>query len=184
MTNAPTPTESIVLGGGCFWCIDAVYRRVEGVTRVVSGYAGGDTEDPDYWQVASKKSGHAEVVQVTFDPKVISLADLLEIFWITHDPTSKDRQMYDTGPEYRSIILYTGDEQRKIVEKSLPEAQKLFDKPIVTEVKPLEKFYEAEPEHQDFYNSGRRPDYCNVIIDPKLAKLRSKFASRLKKDAP
>src|SRR5262249_4502355 len=118
-----------------------------------------------------------------FDPKVISLADLLDIFWVVHDPTMKNGQMYDMGPEYRSIILYADEEQKKVVEKSLEEAQKLFEKPIVTEVKKLDKFYEVEAEHQDFYNSGQRPDYCQIIIDPKLAKLRAKFASKLKKDA-
>ena len=180
--NQPT-LETIVLGGGCFWCLDAVYRRVEGVTEVVSGYAGGHVPDPSYETVASKTSGHAEVVKVSFNPAVIPLADILDIFWSMHDPTSKDRQQYDVGPEYRSIILYSGDEQKQAVEQSLKSAQKLFDKPIVTEVKPLEEFYEASAEHQDFYNSGQRPDYCQIIIDPKLAKLRAKFTARLKPDA-
>ena len=183
MNTVPGQLETIVLGGGCFWCLDAVYRRVQGVTNVVSGYAGGTLRDPSYMDVATKATGHAEVVEVTFNPKLISLADLLDIFWVIHDPTMKDRQMYDVGPEYRSIILYQGDKQRRIVENSLVSAQKLFDKPIVTEVVPLEHFYEAEPEHQDFYNRGARPDYCQIIIDPKLAKLRSKFASKLKPDA-
>jgi peptide-methionine (S)-S-oxide reductase len=173
--------QSIVLGAGCFWCLDTIYRQVGGVTKVVSGYAGGDAPDPDYWTVASKTSGHAEVVQVTFSPKTISLEDILEIFWIMHDPTSKDRQMYDVGPEYRSIILYADEEQKRVVDASKIKAQKLFDKPIVTEVAPLKKFYEAEAEHQNFYASGQRPDYCQVIINPKLAKLRQKFASRLKR---
>jgi peptide-methionine (S)-S-oxide reductase len=183
MEKAPPLTESIVLGAGCFWCLDAVYRRVEGVSEVVAGYAGGHAENPDYWMVAAKTSGHAEVLKVTFDPKVIPLADILDIFWAMHDPTTKDRQGYDVGPEYRSIILYENDDQKEVIEKSLREAQKLWAKPIITEVKPLEKFYEAEPEHQNFYASGRRPDYCEVIINPKLAKLREKFAARLKKDA-
>ncbi len=181
----PTPTtDTIVLGAGCFWCLDTIYRQVAGVEKVVSGYAGGTTPNPDYWVVASKKSGHAEVIQVTFDPAVISLPDILEIFWVMHDPTSKDRQMYDEGPEYRSIILYQGDEQKTVVEASKVDAQKLFDKPIVTEIKPLDTFYEAEAEHQNFYESGQRPDYCQVIINPKLAKLREKFASSLKRKDP
>lgn len=154
---------NILLGGGCFWCLDAVYRQVEGVENVVAGYAGV-----------------IEVVQITFDPEIISLADILDIFWIMHDPTSRDRQMYDVGPAYRSIILYDGQAQKKVVEASRDTAQKLFDRPIVTEIKPLEKFREAGPEHQDFYNSGQRPDYCEVVINPKLAKLREKFAARLK----
>jgi peptide-methionine (S)-S-oxide reductase len=182
MSTDSNKTESIVVGGGCFWCIDSAYRRVEGVTEVISGYAGGHTEDPDYYEVASQKSGHAEVVKVTFDPQIITLSDILEIFWILHDPTTKDRQGHDIGPEYRSIILYLNDEQRAVIDASLQEAQKVWDNPIVTEIKPLEKFYEAEAEHQDFYNSGRRPDYCQIVIDPKLAKLRQKFAQRLKKD--
>lgn len=181
--KAPAIMETIVLGGGCFWCLDAVYRRVQGVTNVVSGYAGGHTPKPDYWRVASKTTGHAEVVQVTFDPKVISLRDLLDIFWTVHDPTVKDRQGYDVGPEYRSLILYRGEEQKRVAEASLKAAQELFDAPIVTEVKPLEAFYEAEAEHQDFYNSGQRPDYCEIVINPKLAKLRAKFAARLKPGA-
>jgi peptide-methionine (S)-S-oxide reductase len=131
-------------------------------------------------RVASKTSGHAEVIQITFDPAVIGLADVLDIFWVIHDPTSKDRQMYDVGPEYRSIILYDGDAQKKVVETSRASVQKLYDKPIVTEIKPLETFYPAEAEHQDFYNSGNRADYCELIIDPKLQKLREKFHARLK----
>jgi peptide-methionine (S)-S-oxide reductase len=180
MTDTASHSETIVLGGGCFWCLETLYRRIEGVERVVSGYAGGFVPNPSYMVVASRLSGHAEVVQVTFDPKTISLADILDIFWAMHDPTTKDRQGVDTGPEYRSIILYDGDEQKKAVEASLASAQKLFDNPIVTEIKPLDKFYEAEAEHQNFYESGQRPDYCQVVINPKLAKLRQKFASRLK----
>jgi peptide-methionine (S)-S-oxide reductase len=180
---ANKPSETIVLGGGCFWCLDAVYRRVEGVSQVVAGYAGGFFPKPNYMAVATKMTGHAEVVQITFDPNVVSLEDILEIFWVIHDPTMKNRQMYDVGPEYRSIILYDGEDQHKVIEASVAEAQKLFEHPIVTEVKPLDKFYEAEDEHQDFYNSGQRPDYCQIVIDPKLAKLRAKFASKLKQDA-
>jgi peptide-methionine (S)-S-oxide reductase len=154
---------NIILGGGCFWCLDAVYRQIEGVEKVVTGYAGV-----------------VEVVKLTFNPTTISLTDILDIFWSMHDPTSKDRQQYDVGPAYRSAIFYEGEQQRKVVEASLASAQKLFDKPIVTEIKPLEKFREAAPEHQDFYNSGNRPDYCEIVINPKLAKLRAKFAARLK----
>src|SRR6185369_14119840 len=181
MSETTPATQTIVLGGGCFWCLDTVYRQVEGIEKVVAGYAGGHAASPDYWKVASKKSGHAEVVQVTFSPKVIALADILDIFWAMHDPTTKDQQLYDVGPEYRSIILYNGPDQKKVIDASLSAAQKLFPKPIVTEVKPLEEFYEAEAENQNFYESGRRPDYCQVIINPKLAKLREKFASRLKR---
>src|SRR5262245_40735520 len=123
MTHTTHSTETIVLGGGCFWCLDAVYRRVQGVQAAVSGYAGGHTKDPDYWAVAGKTTGHAEVVKVTFDPAVIPLADILDIFWSMHDPTTKDRQGPDVGPEYRSIILYQGDEQKRVIETSIAEAQ-------------------------------------------------------------
>jgi peptide-methionine (S)-S-oxide reductase len=181
--NTPSlTTQSIVLGGGCFWCLDAVYRKIEGVTSVVAGYAGGHVPNPDYGKVASKTSGHAEVIEVVFEPKTISLKDILDIFWAMHDPTTKDRQGYDVGPEYRSIILYQGEVQKDAIEESIKTAQKLFDEPITTEVKALDKFYEAEPEHQNFYKSGMRPDYCQIIIDPKLAKLRQKFTTHLRKE--
>ena len=183
MSTRQPATETIVLGGGCFWCLDAIYRRVEGVEKVVSGYAGGHTTNPDYWQVASTTTGHAEVVHVMFNPSVIGLTDILDIFWAMHDPTTKDRQGHDIGPEYRSIILYTNAEQKRVIDASLQAAQKLWPNPIVTEIKPLENFYEAEEEHQDYFRKNPNQGYCQVIINPKLAKLRKKFASRIKKDA-
>jgi GMP synthase (glutamine-hydrolysing) len=170
MSNAQ-PTESIVLGGGCFWCLEAAYQLIEGVSNVTSGYAGGHVPNPTYMRVASKTTGHAEVVQIEFNPNTITVKDLLDIFWVIHDPTTPDRQGYDQGPEYRSIILYNSDEQKRIAEISRAEAQKVWENPIVTEISPLVEFYKAEPEHQNFYRSGKRPDYCEVIINPKLAKV-------------
>lgn len=178
-----TSTETILLGGGCFWCLDAAYRQLEGVTQVVSGYAGGHVKDPDYMEVAMGHTGHAEVVQVTFDRRVISLKDILEIFFTLHDPTQLGRQGPDIGPQYRSIILYANESQRKLAEKAKSEATALWPGPIVTEIAPATKFYPAEDYHQNFYASGQRPDYCEIVINPKLAKLRQKFASHLKKDA-
>lgn len=173
--------ETIVLGGGCFWCVEATYQLVEGVEKAVPGYAGGKTENPDYWGIHSRDSSHAEVVQITFNPVVIGLRDILDIFWIIHDPTTPNRQGPDIGPEYRSIILFNNDTQKTIIEESLKEAQKVWDNPIVTEVAELMKFYEAEQEHHDFYKKHPELAYCQVIINPKLEKLKAKFAARLKK---
>ncbi|HEY6736901.1 MAG TPA: peptide-methionine (S)-S-oxide reductase MsrA [Candidatus Saccharimonadia bacterium] len=172
-------SESIVLGGGCFWCLEAAYQMVRGITNVVPGYAGGHTTDPDYWKVASKTTGHAEVVRLEFDPAIISFADILHIFWAIHDPTTPDRQGNDVGPEYRSLILYGSDAQRAAAEASRAEAQALWPDPIVTEIKPLEHFYEAEEEHHNYFKKHPNQAYCQVVINPKLAKLRAKFADRL-----
>lgn len=173
-------SEQIVLGGGCFWCLEATYQLVKGVESVVSGYAGGTTDNPDYWSIHGGSSGHAEVVQVTFDPKIIGLKEVLDIFWTIHDPTTQNQQGNDVGPEYRSMILYADDQQKQIVEASRGAAQKLYDNPIVTEIKPLERFYEAEEEHQNFYKKHPEAAYCQVIINPKLAKLQKAFATKLK----
>ena len=176
-------TESIVLGGGCFWCLEASYQLVAGVTSVVPGYAGGHTKNPDFWSVASKTTGHAEVVRVEFDPNIRTLDDILDIFWVIHDPTQKDGQGYDVGPEYRSIILTGSSEQLHVAEGSKAAAQKYWDKPIVTEIKPLEHFYEAEPEHHNYYQRYPNQAYCQVIVSPKLAKLRAKLSQYLKEPA-
>lgn len=171
--------ETITLGGGCFWCLDAVYRRVKGVTGVISGYAGGHVENPAYHQVCQGVTGHAEVVLITFDSSNVSLEQLLEIFWTIHDPTTLNRQGADTGTQYRSIILYTDDRQKRRILNSLSQAASLWGKGITTEVKPLNGFYPAEEEHQDYFN--RHPDlaYCTAVINPKLEKLRSKHAGLL-----
>jgi peptide-methionine (S)-S-oxide reductase len=175
--------ELATLGGGCFWCLDAAYRRIEGVTQVVSGYAGGGDPHPTYQRVCSGSTGHAEVVQVEFDPDVISYADILDVFWAIHDPTTRNRQGADVGSQYRSIILTHDDTQRRIAEESRQAVAALWPRPIVTEIVPLEAFHPAEEYHQDYF--ARNPDqgYCQVVINPKLAKLREKFASRLRAGA-
>jgi len=164
-------TQTATLGGGCFWCIEAVYERIEGVQAVVSGYAGGTMVDPTYEQVCSGKTGHAEVVQVHFDPEVTSYSEILDLFWKAHDPTTPNRQGADIGTQYRSIILYDGEEQARIAEQSKVEASALFDDPIVTEIKALELFYEAEGYHQDYYANNPAAGYCSFVIRPKLQKL-------------
>lgn len=170
--------EKIVLGGGCFWCLDATYRLIKGIAAVQQGYAGGTWDNPTYEQVCMGNTGHAEVVQLLFDPLAIKLEDILDIFWIIHDPTTLNRQGYDVGTEYRSIILFCGEKQKIVIETSLQKAQMIWKDPIVTEIKPLEKFYPAE-EYQNDYKTSR-PDYCQIIINPKLNKLRQRFAHLLK----
>ena len=174
--------ESVVLGGGCFWCVEAVFERVEGVESLTSGYAGGHVENPSYREVCTGRTGHAEVVRVDFDPSVLPLRDLLEIFFGTHDPTTPNRQGHDKGPQYRSIILYQNEDQAETARAVIQalEAEGLFDAPIVTQVEPLETFYPAEVEHQEYYRNYPNQPYCRAVIDPKVAKLRARFASRLK----
>lgn len=174
-------SETIVLGGGCFWCIDAAYRRIRGIASVVSGYAGGHWPNPTYERVTTGTTGHAEVVKVDFDPTEISLDVILEIFWTIHDPTTLNRQGNDVGTQYRSIILFNSSKQETIIRKSLTEiATKLWGDHITTEIVPLEKFYPAESYHQDYFNKNPEQGYCQVIINPKLAKLTKKFAQLLK----
>lgn len=174
--------EQVVLGGGCFWCLEAAYQLIEGVTKVVSGYAGGKDKNPNYYSVASGRTGHAEVVQITFSPRVISLEGILEIFWTIHDPTTLNKQGNDTGTQYRSIILYTKQQQKAAVEKSLRQASRYWVGLLTTEVKPLDIFYEAEAEQQNFFRNHPEQSYCQVIINPKLQKLRERFQKRLRKD--
>ncbi|MCX7030084.1 MAG: peptide-methionine (S)-S-oxide reductase MsrA [Spirochaetes bacterium] len=164
-------TAVATLGGGCFWCLEAVFERIEGVVDVVSGYAGGTKADPTYEEVCTGTTGHAEVVQVTFDPKRISYAGLLEVLFKAHDPTTLNRQGADVGSQYRSIILYDGDEQRKAAEAARKKAQKNWKDPVVTEIVPLTAFYRAEDYHQDYFANNRSAGYCRVIIAPKLKKL-------------
>lgn len=167
-------------GGGCFWCVEAVVQRLKGVDSVVSGYAGGDTPDPTYRLISSGTTGHAEVVQVTFDADIISYEDLLTVFMTTHDPTTLNRQGADKGTQYRSIILYHNQEQKAVAEKVLADLKDTFPDPIVTEVKALEKFYDAEVYHQNYYNNNSTAGYCRVVINPKVAKLKQKYADRMK----
>ncbi|MBP7146407.1 MAG: peptide-methionine (S)-S-oxide reductase MsrA [Acidobacteria bacterium] len=173
--------ETATLGGGCFWCIEAVLRRVEGVENVVSGYSGGTVANPSYEQVCSGRTGHAEVVQVTFDPAVLPYRDLLEIFFAVHDPTTKDRQGADVGTQYRSVIFTHSAEQARTAEAVIRDLNReYFEGRIVTEVEPYAQFYPAETYHQEYYDRNPQQPYCRVVISPKLAKLRQKFASRLK----
>lgn len=178
-------SSTATLGGGCFWCLEAVYDRLEGVASVTSGYAGGHTSNPTYRRVCSGTTGHAEVVQIEYDPAVISYRDLLEVFFTIHDPTTKNRQGADVGPQYRSIILYHDDAQRAAAEALIQEleAENVFDDSIVTEVEPLETFYPAEEHHQDYYEKNSTQPYCQAVITPKVNKLRRKHADRLKATA-
>ncbi len=168
------------LAGGCFWCLEAAYQLIEGVKKVVPGYAGGAFENPSYQQVCTGETGHAEAVQITYDEQVLSYQDILDIFWTIHDPTTLNRQGNDIGSQYRSIILYANNEQKRQAERSRKQVQKIWEDPVVTEIKPLEKFYEAEPEHHDYFKKHPNQTYCQVVINPKLEKLRQKFIAKLK----
>jgi len=168
---APSRTETIVLGGGCFWCVEAVYERIEGVVDAVSGYAGGTTKNPTYEQVSTGRTGHAEVVQITYDPSRISLEKILDMFWKAHDPTTPNRQGADVGTQYRSIILYKDQTQRTAAEESKKKAQAGLKAPIVTEIVPLTEFYPAEEYHQDYFRKNPYAGYCTFVIRPKLEKL-------------
>ena len=167
--------EKATFGGGCFWCIEAVFERLDGVDTVISGYAGGTTPNPSYKEVCTGRTGHAEVAEITFDPKKISYEKLLDVFWIAHDPTTLNRQGADHGTQYRSVIFYHDEKQKLAAEKSLKEAQKNFNDPIVTEIKPLEKFYVAEDYHQDYFRNNEDAPYCQFVIKPKLEKLKVKL---------
>jgi peptide-methionine (S)-S-oxide reductase len=169
---AASPAQGIAtFGGGCFWCLEAVFERIPGVTSVTSGYAGGKTASPTYEQVCTGTTGHAEVVQITFDPARISYEGLLEVFWLAHDPTTLNRQGADVGTQYRSIILYHDEAQKAAALASVKKAQAGFKDRIVTEVVPLAAFWKAENYHQDYYNANKTAGYCRVVISPKLKKL-------------
>lgn len=169
------------LGGGCFWCLEAFYQRVRGIESVVSGYSGGHTKNPTMAEVYGGKTGHAEVVQLEFDPDKITYEEILEIFYVMHDPTTLNRQGNDVGEEYRSVIFYHDDEQRQIAETVTENfAAKLWRDPIVTRIVPFEKFWPAGEDQQDFYNKNPGVGYCQVVIEPKIQKLRQKFAAKLK----
>jgi len=180
-TNDPEILETATLGSGCFWCTEAVFDELEGIVEVESGYAGGETKDPNYSQISNGNTGHAEVVQVRFNPKIISYADILRVFFATHNPTSLNRQGADIGNQYRSIILFHNEAQRQTAMDIIQEMQNAFDKPIVTEVVPYITFYKAEAYHQDYYSSNPEKAYCQMVINPKLQKLRLQFKDSLKK---
>lgn len=173
--------NTITLGGGCFWCVEAVLVPLRGVASVVSGYAGGSTENPTYRAVCSGQTGHAEVVRVSYDASAISTRDLLTVFLTTHDPTTRDRQGADAGTQYRSVVLYETDEQRRIAEEVIAELtdDAVYPDPIVTEVAPLGTFYPAEADHQDYYARNSDRPYCQAVIAPKVAKLRQRHLDKL-----
>jgi len=170
-------TELATFGAGCFWCVEAIYQRVNGVIAVESGYAGGHVVDPTYEQVIRGNTGHAEVARVTYNPEEISFEELLEVFWHTHDPTTLNRQGNDVGPQYRSAIFYHNDEQKEVAEKSLKKTDisDLWDDPIVTEISPLSNYSVAEDYHQNYFNNNPNAGYCSVIIAPKIAKFKKDF---------
>jgi peptide-methionine (S)-S-oxide reductase len=177
--------ETATLGGGCFWCIEGALRHLDGVTRAESGYAGGHVANPTYEQVCAKNTGHAEVVQIDFDPAMIAYADLLRMFFTLHDPTTKDRQGNDVGPQYRSIILTHSPEQAETAKQVIAEidASGVWGAKAVTEVVPLEKFWPGEAEHQDYFARNPWSGYCRVVVAPKVTKFRKMFADRLKRGA-
>ncbi len=180
--SIPEGLELITLGAGCFWCTEAVFQRLQGVEKVVSGYSGGFVENPTYREVCNATTGHAEVIEVYYDPKVISLEKILEIFWATHDPTTINRQGADAGPQYRSAIFFNTSEQQRIAEdlKEKLNGSDIFDRPIVTEITPFTNFYPAENYHQDYYNLNSAQPYCQFVVKPKVDKLKKFFSERLK----
>ena len=177
--------EQATFGAGCFWCVEAVFQRLNGVKTVVSGYAGGNVKNPTYREVCGGRTGHAEVAQITFDPGIITYEDLLEVFWKTHDPTTLNRQGGDVGTQYRSVIFYHSDEQKKLAEhyKTKLDQSGVFDDSIVTEIQELPEFFEAEDYHQNYYNNNPSQPYCSVVIGPKVEKLEKVFAGKLKQKA-
>ena len=176
-------TASIVLAGGCFWCVEAVFQRLNGVENVVSGYMGGKIKDPTYREVSSGLTGHAEVIQIEYDPKLIKYVDLLDVFWVTHNPTTLNQQGADKGTQYRSAIFYHDEDQKLAAALSKSQvATTYWTDPIVTEITEASIFYPAEKYHQNYYNQNGTAPYCRVVIDPKIDKLKAKFINKLKKE--
>lgn len=182
MTSSPSQTETIVLGGGCFWCTEAVFDRVQGVVDVESGYCNGQTVNPSYEQVCTGRTGHVEVVKVEFDPAVISLREIFEIFFVVHDPTTLNRQGNDVGTQYRSGIYFTNDAQKEVAQAVIREieAGKTYSAPVVTEVVPLANYSAAEAYHQDYFLNNPNQGYCAFVVGPKVEKFQKTFASRVK----
>jgi methionine-S-sulfoxide reductase len=176
-------SETITLGAGCFWCVEAIFSRIEGVTKVESGYSGGSAVNPTYQQVCEGNTGHTEVVQVTFDSEIIPLAKILEIYFKTHDPTTINRQGADVGFQYRSVIFYHSQEQKKIAEEIKAELEKarIWNSPVVTAIEPFKNFYKAEDYHQEYYENNKNQPYCRMVITPKVDKLEKVFADYLKR---
>lgn len=174
--------EIATLAGGCFWCTEAVFERLKGVEKVTSGFTGGNIKNPAYREIITGRTGHAEAIKIEFDPEIISYEELLTIFFSTHDPTTLNRQQYDVGTQYRSAIFYHSEEQKQAAEKMIEtlENEKVFNDPIVTEVTQAPPFYEAEPEHKEYYSRNPEQRYCQAIIDPKIKKLRQLYSDKLK----
>jgi len=181
--NMITSNDTLVLGGGCFWCTEAVFQNLKGVAKVESGYSGGDVPNPTYKQITTGTTGHAESIRIYFDNAVISVSDILDVFFATHDPTTLNRQGADVGTQYRSAIFYKNDNQKKIAEETIAkyDMNKSFPRPIVTEVSQLKDFYIAEDYHQNYYNNNSHQPYCSFVITPKLQKLEKLFKDKLKK---
>ena len=176
--------EVATFGGGCFWCVEAVFQRVDGVEKVVSGYEGGFVPNPTYEQVCTKRTGHVEVCQITFDPEVVKFKDLLEVFWKTHDPTTPNQQGADKGPQYRSVIFFHNDAQKELAEsyKKKLDDSGAFRAPIVTDIEPTKVFYPAEDYHQDYFNQNPQNRYCQFIVAPKVEKFKKVFADKMKEE--
>lgn len=177
-----TKLDTITLGGGCYWCVEAVYENLRGVQSVVSGFAGGTTVNPSYEEVSTGQTGHAECVQITYDPKVTSLDEIFKVFFSVHDPTTRNRQGADVGTQYRSVIFYENLQQKKAAQNIIEALQKarVFDQPIVTTIEPLKKFYKAENYHQDYFAKNPNQPYCQLVVKPKVEKFEKLFKSRLK----
>ncbi len=180
--NTNNKYETATFGTGCFWCTETIFEKLKGVESAVSGYSGGTKENPTYKEVCTGNTGHAEVIQVTFDPSIISFKDLLEVFWKTHDPTTLNRQGEDVGTQYRSVIFYHNDEQKKVAEeyKTKLESAKVFKDPIVTEITKFKNFFPAENYHQDYYEQNKSQPYCSFVITPKVEKFKKVFHDKLK----
>ena len=180
MTNQKTDTATF--GAGCFWCVEAVFQQLDGVLKVTSGYSGGHLANPTYEQVCSKKTGHVEVCQIVYDPLKITFGQLLEVFWKTHDPTTPDQQGNDRGPQYRSVIFYQNEEQKRLSEEYKAELNKsgVWSKPVITSIEPLKNYYEAEDYHQNYFNANPDQLYCRYVIQPKLEKFEKVFKDKLK----
>ncbi|HKB88252.1 MAG TPA: peptide-methionine (S)-S-oxide reductase MsrA [Patescibacteria group bacterium] len=172
--------ETITLAGGCFWCTEAIFSQLKGVASVTPGYSGGSVENPSYEEVCTGNTGHAESVQIVFDPKILALKDLLYVFFKLHDPTTLNRQGADTGTQYRSAIFYSSETQKEIAEKAVEEAKKFYSDPVVTEITKFSNFYPADPSHKDYYFAHRNSPYCILVIDPKIQKLKKEFGNLLK----
>ncbi|MCX6174604.1 MAG: peptide-methionine (S)-S-oxide reductase MsrA [Ignavibacteriales bacterium] len=182
--NDQNKYEVATFGAGCFWCTEAVFQRLKGVVKIESGYSGGTVPNPSYEAVCTGKTGQVECTQITFDPKIISYKELLEVFWKTHDPTTLNRQGHDSGTQYRSVIFYHNDEQKQLAEKYKNELEsaKIWSDPIVTEISQFKKFYKAEDYHQNYYNQNGNQPYCSFVITPKIEKFKKVFADKLKKE--